>query len=336
MTNPILIEVTRGTIVESEHRGAFAVARSNGEIVLSAGNIARPIYPRSAIKAFQAVPLIETGTAEAFSFGPRELALACASHSGADEHAALSAAMLARAGMTERTLCCGPQWPLDEPLARKLAGRGLRPDQTHNNCSGKHAGMVAACVHCGDPVAGYTALDHPHQRRIAAVLAAVCGDGFDAARVGVDGCSAPNWAIPVGPLATAFARFITGERASPVRRGTYRQLADACMAHPHLVAGAGRFDTKAMSRTPGKVFTKTGAEGVFCGAFPELGLGFAVKIDDGHKRAAESVTEALTARFLDLAADVQTLEALGPQRNWAGTTVGAVRMAEPLQRLIAG
>ena len=207
MTNPTLVELTRGGLVESTHTGAFVLARANGEVVATAGDIARPIFPRSAIKALQCLPVIESGAAERYGFGDAEIALACASHSGTAGHADLARAMLQRAGQDPAALACGAHDPMHDASARELARRGERFTSLHNNCSGKHAGLVCTCAHLGDPIAGYLAVAHPHQQRIARVLADFCGDDFKADRYGVDGCSAPNWAIPFQPIARAFAQF---------------------------------------------------------------------------------------------------------------------------------
>jgi L-asparaginase II len=331
VTNPILVELLRGGLVESQHAGAFIIARANGEAVAAAGDVSRPIFPRSAVKALQALPLVETGAADQFGFGDAELALACSSHSGTAGHADLARAMLAKAGQGASALACGAHDPTHEASARELARRGERFSALHNNCSGKHAGMVCTCQHRGDPVAGYLDIAHPHQQRIARVFADFCGDGFKADRYGIDGCSAPNWALPLKDLARAFALYMTGDGLSPDRRRATERIAKACMARPDLVAGPGRMDTTAMIALKGRVFMKTGAEGVYCGGFPALGLGFAVKVDDGNKRAAEAITEAIIKRFID---DTPSLGAYGPIKNWAGTAVGETRAADALLRAL--
>jgi L-asparaginase II len=328
MSNPCLVELVRGGLVESTHVGAFAVTRSNGDVVASAGDIARPIFPRSAIKALQCLPLIESGAADRYGFGDAEIALACASHSGTAGHADLARAMLQRAGQSPSALACGAHDPMHEGAARELARRREPYTSLHNNCSGKHAGMVCTCAHHGDPIAGYLDVSHPHQQRIARVLADFCGDGFRVDRYGIDGCSAPNWAVPLKPLARAFAAFMTGDGLSPERRRATSRIVKACMARPDMVAGPGRFDTTVMTALPGQIFMKTGAEGVYCGGFPELGLGFAVKIDDGNKRASEAVVEAMVQRFLPSA---PVLGALGVTKNWVGIETGATRVSEAVR-----
>ena len=333
MSNPILVELTRGTLVESVHTGTVAIARANGELIVSIGDVARPVFPRSAIKALQAVPLLETGAADRYGFGNREIALACASHSGTVEHAALVASMLARAGKTVSALGCGAQTPIYDEAAYALRNSGAKPTALNNNCSGKHAGMVATCVHCGDEVAEYWNPKHQHQLRIARVLEDFTQATIGATNAGVDGCSAPNWAIPLAQTARAFATFITGDKLASTRAAHCQRIATACMAEPNMVAGPGRLDTRAMGALPGRVFMKTGAEGVYCGALPELGLGFALKIDDGNTRASQAVIEALLRRVFGAAA---TFGCLGPIRNWVGTETGVVRAGAALERGLEG
>jgi len=329
MSNPILIELTRGKLVESVHAGALAIARPNGELVVSIGDVAKPVFPRSAIKAFQALPLLETGAANRFEFGDREIALACASHSGTAEHVELAASMLARAGHDVTALGCGAHMPVYDEAAYELRRSGQQPTALNNNCSGKHSGMVATCVHCGDPVAEYWLPSHPHQLRIARTLEDFTQTRIGADNSGVDGCSAPNWAIPLAQTARAFATFITGDKLSVGRAEACRRIAAACMAEPNMVAGPGRLDTKVMTALPGRIFIKTGAEGVYCGAFPELGLGFALKVDDGNPRASQAAIEALLQRVFGAEA---TFGMLGPVRNWRGTETGSVRAGSSLLR----
>jgi L-asparaginase II len=332
MTNPILIELTRGPLVESVHTGAIALALPNGELKLSIGNVSRPIYPRSAIKAFQVIPVFETGAADALALSDADIALACASHNGTETHAARANAILKRARLTEAALGCGAHMPMGDDATRLMIRAGGVPGPLHNNCSGKHAAMVGTCVHCGDPVAGYTDVSHPHQQRIARVLSDLLGDGFDASRVGIDGCSAPNWASPLKDLARAFARFTTGEGLAKDRAAIAQRVMSACFAAPDMVAGAGRLDTLVMEALPGRVFLKTGAEAVYCGAFPELGLGFALKIDDGNTRASKAAVEWLIRSMIG---NAPAFGELGPIKNWRGTHVGDIRAGEALDRLTA-
>ncbi len=333
MKNPVLIELTRGTLVESVHTGALVVMRANGECVVAVGDVRRPIFPRSAIKAFQALPLLESGAADEFGFGNREIALACASHSGTQQHTELAASMLARAHLDFGALGCGSHAPMHEDTAFEMRRSGQVPTALNNNCSGKHSGMVATCVHCGDPVTGYLALDHPHQMRIAKALSEMTGAPVSAATAGVDGCSAPNWALPLENLARGFAALMTGDGLPAPRARFARRITDACMAEPNLVAGPGRLDTIAMGALKGRVFMKTGAEAVYCGAFPETGFGFALKIDDGTGRASEAVMEALLQKMFG---DVASFGRLGAMRNRLNTETGQVRSSDVLQKTLDG
>lgn len=333
MTNPVLIELTRGPLVESLHSGALALARSNGELVVSIGDVKRPVFPRSAVKAFQCLPVIESGAADRFEFGDREIALCCASHSGTEAHATLAASMLARAKLDQSALGCGAHEPMLEAAARALAASGAKPSALHNNCSGKHAGMCACAVHNRENPAGYWRPDHPVQQRIVKVLREFTGEELGADVRGVDGCSAPNWAIPTASLAAAFAAFITAEGPGKAHRAVSVRITKAAWAAPDMVAGPGRLDTVVMERAPGRVFIKTGAEGVYCGAIPHLGLGFAVKIDDGAKRAAEAVIVALLNRLVP-----ETKGLGGPTRfkNFSGIEVGETRISGDLARALDG
>ena len=332
MANPILIELTRGPLVESWHRGAVAVSAPSGALALQLGDIDRPVYPRSAVKALQALPLIESGAADHFGFGAAEIALACGSHAGTERHTQLAASMLERAGLTPDALGCGAHPPLGIAAANALIARGIAPTQLHNNCSGKHAGMLATAVHLGEPTARYWEPAHPVQARIHATMAEMSGVPLGPDVMGIDGCSVPNWAMPLRVLARLFARLVTGEGLEPRRREAVARLLKACWEQPDLVAGKGRADTVVMRALPGQVFMKTGAEGVYCGAFPELGLGFALKIDDGTKRAAAGAAMALVERFYPAATGLMPY---GPIKTWRGVDVGAIRSADAFEAALA-
>ena len=333
MTDPILVEVLRGGAVESRHAGAAAVVDADGAAVLLLGDVERPVFPRSAVKVMQALPLIESGAADRFGLAPEELALACASHSGEPRHAALAAAMLGRAGLDAAALECGAHWPSRAEAARELARGGAEPSALHNNCSGKHSGMVCAACALGEEVRGYVAPGHRVQRECKAALDALCGYSAPAGSHGTDGCSIPTWPAPLRALALGFARVGTGRGVGPVRAAALARLRAAVAAHPWAVAGTGRADTVLMEALGARAFTKVGAEGVHCAALPELGLGIAVKCDDGAGRAAEVVMANLIARFLrpEGAAAEAVARLAGPVlRNWNGIAVGAIRPAGAL------
>ena len=268
MSNPVIAEAMRGGRVESAHRGSGAVVDADGAVVMTFGDIERPVYPRSAVKALQALPLIESGAADRLALSPKEIALACASHSGEPEHIATARAMLAKAGRDESVLECGAHWPLSENACRAMARSGGKPSALHNNCSGKHAGFVClACAEGIDPKS-YVAPDHPVQREVASAVAGVTGAQLGEETRGVDGCSIPTYAIPLRALALGFARFGTGQGLERIRAGAAARIRAAVAAHPAIVAGAGRFDTEVMTLLKARAFTKTGAEGVFCAAPP--------------------------------------------------------------------
>jgi L-asparaginase II len=332
MPNPVLIELTRGSLLESSHAGTIAVVRTTGERICSVGDVARPVFPRSAIKPMQAVPFLESGAAERFGFGAAEIALASGSHTGTQRHIAIAETMLERAGLKPAALSCGVHEPIDGAAARELVRAGRQPTTLHHNCSGKHAAMLATAVHMGEPTQNYWRPDHPVEVRIRRVLEDLGGNPLGAEVCGIDGCSVPNWAVPLERLALAFARFATGTGLSRERGRTCRRIAEACWANPELVAGPGRLDTRVMEKLPGKVLVKAGAEGVYVGALPERRIGFALKIDDGAKRAAEAVVARLIAGYFPETAELAADPVL---RNWNGLEVGTLTESEDFRRLLA-
>jgi L-asparaginase II len=328
MNNPVLVEVLRGGVVESRHRGSVAVCDADGGIVMEIGDVGRPVFPRSAVKAIQALPLLESNTADAYGFGEKEIALACASHSGEPEHVALARSMLKVAGLSGEALECGAHWPTRHEATIALAREGGSPTALHNNCSGKHSGFVCTCIHEGLDPAGYVGRNHMSQQWVRDAMEAVTGAAHGEDVCGTDGCSIPTYAVPLTSLALGFARMATGTGLSRERATAARRIFAACMAEPFHVAGTGRADTKMMEAGRGRVFTKTGAEGVFCAAVPVLGLGIALKCDDGATRAAEVMIAAVLARLLgkDPALSAAFAEMAAPTlTNWNGIDVGALR-----------
>jgi L-asparaginase II len=328
MTNPVVVEVTRGAVVESAHRGAVAVYDADGGSVLEIGDTDRPVFPRSAVKAIQALPFVESGAADAYGFGEKELALACASHSGQPEHVELARAMLAKAGLDETALECGTHWPSSHDATVALARSGGSPNALHNNCSGKHSGFLCTCRHLGIDHRGYVKAGHQEQEMVREAMEAVTGQKHDADHRGTDGCSIPTYAVPLKSFAQGFARMATGQGLGPKRAAAAKRLLNACMAEPFLVSGTGRADVTLMQAAPGRIFVKTGAEGVYCAAVPELGLGVAIKCDDGAGRGAEVMVAAVLAKLLrsDTALAARLIEIAGPAiESRAGAKVGALR-----------
>lgn len=324
MPNPILVEVTRGDLIESVHRGAVAVADASGRVRFTLGDTEAPVYTRSSLKPIQALPLIETGAAEAFGCSDEEVALACASHSGEPMHTTRVAAWLKRIGCSEADLICGPQIPSHEPTSHAMAATHEKPSRLHNNCSGKHTGFLTVARHLKAPTAGYVAIGHPVQQQVAAALERL--SGIKSPAWGVDGCAAPNFALPLTAFATALAKL--AGRQTP---GAGRIL--HCMTtYPELVAGTGRSCTALMHAAGGKAAVKVGAEGVYAAMLPELGLGVALKIDDGAGRGAEIAIAVVLEKLGVIPGDAGLSRA--PIRNTRGDAVGEKRPAQALRQAL--
>lgn len=331
MTNPVLVEAVRGQAVESRHRGAVAICDPEGAEYLTIGDVGTPIFPRSAVKLFQALPLVESGAADEYHLTDQEIAIACASHGGEPEHVAAVEGVLARAGLDGTALECGAHWPLHQASARTLARDHQAPKALHNNCSGKHAAMLCVACKMGIDNRHYVAVEHPVQREVRATLENVFG--VPLAAYGIDGCSIPTYPVPLRNLAGAFARFGTGRHLGAQRHAAARRLMTCCGEHPFYLGGTDRFCTAILSALRNRAFVKIGAEGVFGGVVPELGLGIAVKCDDGGQRAAEVVMASLLMRLLPLSSDEGTfLEARArpPMTNWNGLVVGHLRPTDAL------
>lgn len=294
---PIAVHVTRGAMIESRHRASIAVVDARGRVVASAGAFEAPVYPRSAIKPIQALPVVESGAADRFAMTEAELALACASHGGEPDHVATAAGVLARIGLGPQDLECGAHLPYHLPSQHALIRAGEAPSPLHNNCSGKHASMLATAVHLGEKTRGYIAPDHPVQRRVVRAFEEMCEVDLSRAPRGTDGCSLPQIGIPLIALARGMARFGAPNELPPARAAACRRLAAAMVANPFMVAGSGRFCTLAMEIAAGKALIKTGAEGVYMAAIPASGLGIALKIEDGATRAAEVALATLLACY---------------------------------------
>ncbi|MGE0093368.1 MAG: asparaginase [Alphaproteobacteria bacterium] len=331
--NPILVEVRRGSLVESAHRGAAIVCDAQGKTVAAWGDTARPVYPRSAVKPLQAIALVETGAADKFALSEAELALSCASHNGSPEHVAAVGAWLARIGLSGDDLECGAHVPSGADAALALACKGEAPTRLHNNCSGKHAGMLATALATGDATRGYSDADHSVQRRTRAIMGEMAGEDLGRAPMGTDGCGIPTVAMSLAGLARAMARIAAPDVLAPTRREAVLRIRRAVAAHPFMIAGIGRFCTKIMEAAGGTILVKTGAEGVFAASLPQQGLGIALKIDDGATRASECATATLLRRFGATKGAADTALAAYAQtelRNWSGTPVGSLTAAPAL------
>ncbi len=277
------VRVTRGGATESRHRVHVAVVNARGRLIGRCGDPRQVVFYRSAAKPFQALPLVEDGVVERLGLTEGELALCCASHNAEPQHLALSRSILGKAGLDERSLACGPHPSLRPERARELWGAGAELTAVHNNCSGKHAGMLALAVTRGWPPEGYLAVGHPVQRRMVAEIARWSGLAESEVVTGTDGCGVVTFALSLAEMAGSFARFTA---AADAGRPASRIVA-AMTGHPFVVAGTGRMCTAVMERLGSRVFVKTGAEGVYCGGVRGRGVGFALKVEDGARRASD-------------------------------------------------
>ena len=314
-------EATRGGLPESLHRISVAVVDSAGRLVARSGDPGLRTFWRSAAKPFQALPLVADGAADRFAFTDAEVALACASHSSEPAHVALAEAMLAKVGRTEADLACGPHVPLSPVMAATVAREGISMSPAWSNCSGKHAAMLAIALHRGWPTQGYERLEHPLQQRILAEVSRWSGEPVETIGLGVDGCTAVSFALPLEGMARAYARFGTTSDPAMARIRT------AMMAHPWLVAGTGRSCTDLMSAAPGRLVVKLGADGIYSAVLLRSGIGVALKVEDGDMRASPA---ALVAILRDLARryEPDLTDALAALRSsttpgWRSTARGA-------------
>ncbi len=324
-TPPVLIEVTRGPLVESCHRGHIAVVDATGALHHHLGDVEAWVCMRSLAKPFQALAVITTGAAQAFNFGAPELALFSGSLSGQDFQVELATQILARIGLTPDALQCGVHPPLHRPTAQALVKAGLKPTPLHNTCTGKHAAMLALCVHHGWPITDYLNPDHPVQQLILGTVARMVGCPKPQIQVAIDGCGAPVFYVPLKNIALGYARLAAAQPGSPAGL-----LMTAILAHPRHIAGDGRLETTAMQALPGAIFAKSGAEGGFAFSLTAAGLGVAFKIEDGGQRALNPTVVALLEQLGVLTESAQ--EALAafkqpPILNHRKEEVGRLRPA---------
>jgi L-asparaginase II len=311
-----LAAVWRGELVESVHRGRVAVFDPGGDELEALGDTEAYVYLRSSAKPFQALPLVLSGTADDFGLTDEELAVACASHNAEEPHLAAAGSILEKAGLSEDDLQSGAHPPMYGPAAAELVRNGDEPRPIHGNCSGKHAGMLAVCVHEGYETLDYRAPGHPLQRRILGLIAEVCGLPEDEILVAGDNCGVPAFALPLRSFATGLARIATGDELPDRLAGAALRIRDAMRSHPFMVAGTGRFDTELMGRT--HLLVKGGAEAVLAVGDPE-GWGMALKISDGADRA---VRPAALAALANMGVRVGEGEAI--VRGLHGETVGEI------------
>ncbi len=321
----VMVEVWRGDVPESQHRGHAVICDAGGAVRAAWGDPERVILPRSACKMLQALPLVESGAGDGLT--AEHLALACASHNGAAMHVGRVAAWLEAMEITEADLLCGTQVPADPVERGRLREAFEPPCQLHNNCSGKHAGFVTLNRHLGGG-SDYVDPDHPVQQAVRAAFEEMCG--LESPGWGIDGCSAPNFATTLHGLARAMARMADPRGLGRARRGASERLVAAMLAHPMLVAGEGRACTELMQATGGRVAVKYGAEAVCVAILPGLGLGVALKIEDGARRANECAIAALLVRLgaLEAGDPAVARRMTPPVTSRRGEVVGRISPAE--------
>lgn len=349
-----IYQLTRGNVVESVHYGAVAVVDSSGRLLAWYGEPKTVTFLRSSAKPLQALPFLERGGDRSFHLTSKEIAILCGSHDGTKEHVEVVRGIQAKVGVQESDLLCGTHYPYHLPTAEEMKERGEKPTPNQHNCSGKHTGMLAHARMRGLPIADYINPDHPMQKTILETFAQMCALRVEEVAVGIDGCSAPNFAVPLFNAALAFARLCDPGGLSAERAGACRRLTQAMIAHPTMVAGADRFDTRLIEVGAGRIVAKGGAEGyMLMGIMPgglgvdSPGVGIAVKISDGDVASHGGVVDPnLRARF---SVSLEVLRQMGylgekelaalaefgpvkPIQNWRKLTVGEARPIFSLKR----
>ena len=328
MSGPVVVEVTRGPLVESRHEGIAAVVKADGTVMAAWGEVDAPIYPRSANKPIQAMAFVESGAVERFGLGDEHISLACASHNGEPRHVATVRGWLKTIGLGEDDLECGMQPPKLPSNVEALAREGVRPTAAYNNCSGKHSGFLSTAVVNGEPTRGYIKYDHPVQRRLRDVMSDLCGSNANEFGYGIDGCGIPTLATPLRSLARAMASMADPARLSNRHAEAATRIRSAISAEPFMMAGTGRFCTRVNGALPGVVQIKSGAEGLCCGMLPTLGLGVALKMWDGAGRAAEVAMAMILSHLGVLPAERREEILAHPVRNVVGLLGGEMRPAK--------
>lgn len=328
MSNHIVAKAFRGGVMESSHLGHVAVVDAQGRLLYAYGDAWRPTYARSSMKPVQAIPVVETGTADRFQFDQADISLLCASHSGELRHRERAMAILNRCGQGEEVLQCGTHVPRDEESYKQLIREGRELTSIYSNCSGKHSGMVATAVHMGEDPTTYNEPEHPVQQRILDAVADIMQYPKEKIQMGIDGCGVPVHQVPLANLAWGFARMAQPEvLGNPVREEAVRRITDAMIAAPEMVGGNNRYCTDLMREFGGRVFGKAGAEAVYCIGDRQTGLGIAIKIEDGGPRAVYAVMNEVL-RQLEIGTDgpLDRLAAYtSPEiKNMSGKTVGQV------------
>ena len=311
MSNPILVNTLRGDVIENRHRGAIAVCDPAGRLLHAWGDVDALVYPRSSIKTLQALPLVESGAADHFHLDDAELALACSSHSAEPRHTETVQSWLRRIDLDEDALECGAHAPYHVPTAEALLLNHVEAGRIHNNCSGKHTGMLTTSCFFGEETQGYIEREHPSQQRWFDALGEMADVEIRRLPWNRDGCGIPVIAMPLRSIATAFARIAAPDDLGASRASAVERLCDAIASNPFMVAGSGRLCSEVIELSGRRTLVKTGADGVYTAVLQEQGLGVAIKIDDGNGEAAQVAVLAILQRLGGLHAD--ELEVLAPR-----------------------
>lgn len=327
---PLMVEVTRGPIVESLHQVMAVVTNELGSVTHYWGNPQYLTLPRSAIKMLQVLPLIESGAADKFNLEAKHIALACGSHRGEKDHLQALSQWMEKTGIPESQLICGPHLPYDEKSAQEFLRRGQSPTALCNNCAGKHLALISTCLHKGEDPTGYEKYEHIAQKRLRKVLTEMVKVDHSKVGHGVDGCGIPTYGVALQSLAVGMSSLIN-PKENPTRKAASQRVLDAVRSHPYYVAGSDNFVTAVIEKSQGRAIIKSGAEGVVCGVLPEKRVAFALKASDGGARAAQVAAATLLLQLGGLSeTEFRALSTytMPEVKNWKGDVVGQVRIAK--------
>jgi L-asparaginase II len=332
MQNPVLVDVYRANVLESFHRGAICVVNENNEVIFSKGNVEQICYPRSAMKFIQVLPLLVLGGMEKYGFTLEEIAIMCGSHNAEQEHITVVESILSKIGLDKTNLFCGPQYPSSKHDANQLIIANKKPEHIHNNCSGKHAGMLALCQLMNEPIQDYIHPNHAIQQLILEYVATIYEYPKEKMVTALDGCSAPIYAIPVLNQAIGFKNLVCNQYDEKLANAC-KIVIEAVSKYPFMVAGSKRYCTDMMQITAPHIIGKTGAEGIFCMSLTEQKIGVCIKIDDGKMLPQYNVAQAFVS-----ATGLFSEEALAPLHhylqepliNFNKFTVGEIKAVDGL------
>jgi L-asparaginase II len=335
--NPILVERYRGEVLESFHTGVVCIVDKNGEIIFSLGDINQVCFPRSALKFFQVIPLLESGAVKEFNFNLEEIALMCGSHNGETRHLKVVDSILRKIGLSQKNLKCGAQYPTLTVDKNEMIKSGLQPRDIHNNCSGKHAGFLAMCVYAGYSIEDYLENTHPLHQEIKRITAEMHEYPESKLVTAIDGCSAPIFALPVFNQAIGYKNLVNPESFSEKRQLACKIIIEAVSTYPYMIAGKGRYCTELLEQFGDRLIGKTGADGVYSLGFRKELWGGSIKIDDGLMGPQYAVAQEIISR-LDIGSPdkLKSLEHYinEPVFNWAKHKTGHISVNKSAFKLL--